>query len=36
MNLNKDTAEVRVRPPFPPQTDYSWGNGVSGEHVALI
>lgn len=36
MNLIQDTAEVRVRFPLPPQMSFSWGNGVTGEHVALI
>lgn len=36
MVLNQDTAEVRVRFPFPPPNDNLWGNGVRGIHVALI
>lgn len=35
MNLNKDTAEVRVRFPFLPQANYSRGNDESGMHAAL-
>ncbi|MEQ6118277.1 hypothetical protein [Reichenbachiella sp. MALMAid0571] len=36
MVLNQDTAEARVRFPFPPPNDNLWGNGVRGMHVALI
>jgi hypothetical protein len=35
MNLTKNTVKGRVRLPFPPQADYSWGNCVRSEHIAV-